>query len=85
MKRYVDGFVLPIPKDRVSEYEAIAEAAAKIWKEHGALEYRESIGDDLEVEGTRSFVYLLNVPHARKGDADPQGTGAGYSRVTEGY
>lgn len=55
MKKYVDGFVLPIPKDRISDYKGLAEAASKIWLEHGALEYWECVGDDLEVEGTRSF------------------------------
>lgn len=60
MKRYVDGFILPIPKDRVSDYQALAEAASKIWKEHGALEYWECVGDDLNTEGTRSFAEMTN-------------------------
>ena len=55
MIQYVDGFVLPISKQRVSEYQAIAETAARIWKEHGALEYWECVGDDLHTECTRSF------------------------------
>lgn len=55
MKRYIDGFVLPIPKHRVPEYQAIAEAAAKLWKEYGALEYWECVGDDLNTECSRSF------------------------------
>ena len=53
---YVDGFILPVSKERISEYKAIAEAASKIWKEHGALEYWECVSDDLDkTEGTRSF------------------------------
>ncbi len=60
MKRYVDGFILPIPKARVSDYQTIAEAASKIWKEHGALEYWECVGDDLNSEGTRSFAEMTN-------------------------
>lgn len=60
MKRYVDGFVLPIPKQRVSEYQAIAESASRIWKEHGALEYWECVGDDLNTECTRSFADMTN-------------------------
>lgn len=60
MKRYVDGFVLPVPKDRIADYQAIAEAASRIWREHGALEYWECVGDDLNTEGTRSFTEMTN-------------------------
>lgn len=59
MARYVDGFVFPVPRDRLSDYKCIAEAAARIWKEHGALDYREYVGDALQLEGTRSFTDLL--------------------------
>lgn len=55
MSRYIDGFVFPIPRDRLGEYKRVAEGAAEIWKEHGALDYCEYLGDDLELEGTRSF------------------------------
>lgn len=55
MANYIDGFVLPIPRDRVSEYRRVVEAVAEIWKEHGALDYLEYIGDDMNREGTRSF------------------------------
>lgn len=51
MPRYVDGFVLPIPKKNTAAYRAIARKAGKIWREHGALEYRECIGEDVK-EGT---------------------------------
>ena len=60
MKRYIDGFVLPILKQRVSDYQALAVAASKIWKDHGALEYWECIGDDLTTECSRSFVDMTN-------------------------
>ena len=60
MKHYIDGFVLPIPRKHLSEYQAIAEAASRIWKEHGALEYWECVGDDLNVEGVRSFVDMIS-------------------------
>ena len=50
MSHYVDGFVLPVPKDKIEIYRSIAEKASKIWKEHGALEYRECVGDDLDVK-----------------------------------
>ena len=55
MSHYIDGFAYPIHRDRLNEYKNLVEAAAVIWKEHGALEYREFIGDDLNFEGTRSF------------------------------
>ena len=60
MKRYVDGFVLPVPKNRIADYQAIAEAASKIWQEHGALEYWECVGDDLDTECTRNFTEMTN-------------------------
>jgi uncharacterized protein YbaA (DUF1428 family) len=59
MTNYIDGFVFPVPRDRLSEYRRVAEAAAAIWKEHGALDYCEFIGDDLKLEGTRSFTDLV--------------------------
>lgn len=58
MSRYIDGFVLPIPRARINDYQRVAEAAAEIWKEHGALEYWECLGDDLNCEGLRSFSEL---------------------------
>lgn len=48
--RYVDGFVVPIPKRNLQRYRRMAEKAGRIWREHGALEYRECVGDDLEVK-----------------------------------
>ena len=45
--RYVDGFVLPVPEKNIKLYQNIAKKAGKIWKEHGALEYIEAVGDDL--------------------------------------
>ena len=59
MADYIDGFVLPVPRDRLNEYKRLAEAVAGIWKEHGALDYREYVGDDLYLEGTRSFTDLV--------------------------
>lgn len=55
---YVDGFVLPVPKKNVEAYLKIARKAGKIWKEHGALEYRECVGDDLNIKGVVSFLKL---------------------------
>src|SRR6185503_21118956 len=45
--RYVDGFVVPVPEKNLKQYRSIAQKAGKIWKEHGALEYIEAVGDDL--------------------------------------
>ena len=45
--RYVDGYVLPVPKKKLDEYRKLARTAGKIWKKHGALEYVECVGDDL--------------------------------------
>lgn len=58
MSNYIDGFVLPISRDRLDEYKALVEAVADIWLEHGALDYREYVGDDLMLAGTRSFTDL---------------------------
>ena len=59
MARYIDGFVLPVPCDRLNEYKRVVEAVAEIWQEHGALDYCEYVGDDLKLEGTRSFTDLV--------------------------
>lgn len=56
MARYVDGFVLPLRKKNVKMYRSIAQKAGKVWREHGALEYFECIGDDLKIKGTGSFL-----------------------------
>jgi len=47
---YVDGFVLPVPRKNLPAYRRLASKAAKIWREHGAVEYRECVGDDLAVK-----------------------------------
>ncbi|MEL7536242.1 MAG: DUF1428 domain-containing protein [Pseudomonadota bacterium] len=60
MANYVDGFVHPIPLDRLDAYKQLAEEVAKIWKEHGAVEYREFVGDALHLAGTRSFVGVVD-------------------------
>ena len=60
MGRYIDGFVLPIPKSRLTDYKRVVKAVAEIWKECGALEYVEFLGDDLNRQGTRSFPDLLS-------------------------
>ena len=46
--KYVDGYVVPVPKKHLNAYRRIAQKAGKIWREHGALQYVEAAGDDLE-------------------------------------
>ena len=53
---YVDGFVLCVPKDKIGVYTEMATGAGKIWKEHGALDYKECILDHDQIEGVRSFI-----------------------------
>ena len=50
MPLYVDGFLVPVPKKNVAAYRRMATEAGKIWRELGALEYRECVGDDLDVK-----------------------------------
>jgi uncharacterized protein YbaA (DUF1428 family) len=59
MPHYVDGFVIPLHKDKIETYRKIAEEAGRIWKEHGALEYYECIGDDLEVKDQVPFPKII--------------------------
>jgi uncharacterized protein YbaA (DUF1428 family) len=53
--RYADGFVIPVPKKYLKKYVEIAKKAGKIWKEHGALEYCECAGDDLDIKFGKPF------------------------------
>jgi uncharacterized protein YbaA (DUF1428 family) len=48
--RYVDGFVLAVPKSKINAYLRLARMCSKIWLEHGALEFRECVGDDLQIK-----------------------------------
>ncbi len=52
---YVDGFVLPVPKKSIAAYTRIARLAGKVWREHGALEYRECVADDVKPGKWTSF------------------------------
>jgi uncharacterized protein YbaA (DUF1428 family) len=58
---YVDGFLLPVPKKNVEKYRKISKKAGKIWMEYGALEYRECVGDDLNIKGLLPFTSAVNV------------------------
>jgi len=53
--RYVDGFVLPVPKKNLDAYRRMAQTAGKVWREHGALEYIEGVGDDVKPGKHTSF------------------------------
>src|SRR5690606_26721446 len=55
MARYVDGFVVPVPKDKLDAYRQLAEEAGRIWKEHGALEFVEAVADDVKPGEVTSF------------------------------
>jgi len=55
MARYVDGFVVPVPKKRLEAYRRMARTAGKVWRDHGALDYRECVADDVKVGKWTSF------------------------------
>ncbi|GAA4339253.1 DUF1428 domain-containing protein [Variovorax defluvii] len=52
---YVDGYVLPVPRRNIERYREMATLAGKIWREHGALEYRECVADDVKSGELTSF------------------------------
>jgi uncharacterized protein YbaA (DUF1428 family) len=66
MALYVDGFVIPLSKKNLSAYRRVAQKAGKIWREHGALEFRECVGDDLNVK--------MGLPFPRGIKIKPAGT-----------
>lgn len=63
--RYVDGYVLAIPRKKLETYRRMAAKAGKVWREHGALEYRECAGDDLKVKWGMPFPKVVK---ARTGE-----------------
>jgi uncharacterized protein YbaA (DUF1428 family) len=52
---YVDGFIVPVPKKQVNAYKKLAKLASKVWRDHGALDYRECLADDVKVGKRTSF------------------------------
>ncbi len=60
MSNYIDGFVFPVSRIHLDEYRSVAEKVAEIWKEYGALAYYEYVGEDLTLEGTRSFIETVD-------------------------
>ena len=65
MSRYVDGFVLPVPKKNLEAYRRMAQTAGKVWREHGALEYIECVADDVKRGKRTSFPRSVKL---RKGE-----------------
>jgi uncharacterized protein YbaA (DUF1428 family) len=55
MARYVDGFVLPVPKKKLDAYRRMAAKAGKVWREHGALDFVECVADDVKPGKLTSF------------------------------
>lgn len=60
MNQYIDGFVIALAKDKLEDYRLLAEKAGKVFKEHGALDYRECVGDDFDAKDFLSFPQLAN-------------------------
>ncbi|MCC7250406.1 DUF1428 domain-containing protein [Hyphomicrobium sp.] len=58
---YVDGFLLIVPTDKIDDYKKLSKKAGKVWREYGALEYRECVGDDLDMPFGRPFPKLLRL------------------------
>jgi uncharacterized protein YbaA (DUF1428 family) len=48
MANYVDGFVVPVPRKNIDAYRRMSRKAGKVWREYGALEYRECVADDVQ-------------------------------------
>jgi len=52
---YVDGYVLPVPKKKLKAYIRMAQLGEKMWRKHGALDYKECVGDDLKTKWSSTF------------------------------
>ena len=59
--KYVDGYVLPVRKKNLAAYRRMAAKAGKVWRDHGALEFRECAGDDLQTKWGMSFPNTIKV------------------------
>jgi uncharacterized protein YbaA (DUF1428 family) len=55
MALYVDGFVIPLLKKNLNAYRRMAQKAGKVWRDHGAVEFRECVGDDLNIKMGKPF------------------------------
>ena len=67
MNRYVDGYVLPVPKKNLAAYKRMAQKAGQVWRDHGALEYVECVADDVKPGKWTSFPQSAKEPliHSR--------------------
>lgn len=61
MDKYVDSFLIPVPKSKLDEYKELAQLAAIVWKEHGAIDYFECLADDLSDGGAVSYAKSVNL------------------------
>jgi uncharacterized protein YbaA (DUF1428 family) len=59
MPQYIDGYVLPVPNNQIDAYRRMAAEAGKVWREHGALEYWECVGDDLDMKEMVPFPRII--------------------------
>jgi len=59
--KYVDGYVLPVPKKNLKAYRRMAQKAGKVWRKHGALDYKECVGDDLKTKWGTPFPRMMKL------------------------
>ncbi len=92
MARYVDGFVLPVPKKNLGDYRKLARKSGKVWREHGALEYVECVADDVRPGKVTSFPQSVNLKRSegvfldrlQDPQAPRRGAGEGHGRPQAG-
>jgi uncharacterized protein YbaA (DUF1428 family) len=61
MERYVDGYILPVSKKNLPAYRQMAQEAAKVWRKHGALDYKECVGEDLKTKWGLPFPRMMKL------------------------
>jgi len=59
--RYVDGYVLPVPKKKLKVYARMAQMGANVWMKHGALDYKECVGEDLKTKWGKPFSRMMKL------------------------
>ena len=60
MTHYIDGFIIPLPKNKIDDYRRIAQKAGEVWRDRGALEYVECVGEDVDAKNQVPFPHLIN-------------------------
>ncbi|MFA5925774.1 MAG: DUF1428 domain-containing protein [Parcubacteria group bacterium] len=69
MAKYVDGFVLPVPKKNIASYRKMAQIGARVWKKYGAIEYIEAVGEDLNPKSMgMKFLTFAKIAKAKPGE-----------------